>query len=48
VKFNCGANLYDKDLRLAAELGKALGIEIPITEQLAELGTRLSGVKLTV
>jgi 3-hydroxyisobutyrate dehydrogenase-like beta-hydroxyacid dehydrogenase len=48
VKFNCGANLYDKDLRLAAELGKALGIEIPITEQLAELGTRLSGVKLAV
>jgi len=48
LKFNCGANLYDKDLPLAAELGKALGIEIPITEQLAELGTRLSEVKSTV
>ena len=48
LKFNCGANLYDKDLPLAAEVGKALGIEIPITEQLAELGTRLSEVKSTV
>ena len=48
LKFNCGANLYDKDLPLAAEVGKALGIEIPITEQLAELGTRLSKVKSTV
>jgi len=48
LKFNSGANLYDKDLPLAAELGNALGVEIPITEQLAELGTRLSGLDLAV
>jgi 2-hydroxy-3-oxopropionate reductase len=48
LKFNSGANLYDKDLPLAAELGKALGAEIPVTEQLAELGIRLSGSKLSV
>ena len=48
VKFHSGANLYDKDLPLVAELGKSLGIEIPITEQLAEVGIRLSGVKRAV
>jgi 3-hydroxyisobutyrate dehydrogenase-like beta-hydroxyacid dehydrogenase len=48
LKFNSGANLYDKDLPLAAELGKALGAEIPVTEQLAEFGIRLSGSKLSV
>jgi 2-hydroxy-3-oxopropionate reductase len=48
LKFNSGANLYDKDLPLAAELGKALGAELPVTEQLAELGIRLSGSKLSV
>jgi 3-hydroxyisobutyrate dehydrogenase-like beta-hydroxyacid dehydrogenase len=42
LKFNSGANLYDKDLPLAAELGKALGAEIPVTEELAKLGIRLS------
>jgi 3-hydroxyisobutyrate dehydrogenase-like beta-hydroxyacid dehydrogenase len=46
LKFNSGANLYDKDLPLAAELGKALGTEIPVTEELAKLGIRLSGGKL--
>ena len=46
LKFNSGANLYDKDLPLAAELGKALGAEIPVTEELAKLGIRLSGGKL--
>jgi 3-hydroxyisobutyrate dehydrogenase-like beta-hydroxyacid dehydrogenase len=46
LKFNSGANLYDKDLPLAAELGKALGTEIPVTEELAKLGIRVSGGKL--
>ena len=45
LKFNSGANLYDKDVPLAAEVGKALGADIPVTEQLAKLGTRLSGRK---
>ena len=45
LKFNSGANLYDKDLPLAAELGKALGAEIPVTQELAKLGIRLSGGK---
>jgi 3-hydroxyisobutyrate dehydrogenase-like beta-hydroxyacid dehydrogenase len=43
LKFNSGANLYDKDLPLAADVGKALGADIPVTEELAELGIRLSG-----
>ena len=43
LKFNSGANLYDKDVPLAAEVGKALGADIPVTEQLAKLGVRLSG-----
>jgi 3-hydroxyisobutyrate dehydrogenase-like beta-hydroxyacid dehydrogenase len=46
LKFNSGANLYDKDLPLAAELGKALGADIPVTEELAKLGIRLSRAKL--
>jgi 3-hydroxyisobutyrate dehydrogenase-like beta-hydroxyacid dehydrogenase len=46
LKFNSGANLYDKDLPLAAELGRALGADIPVTEELAKLGIRLSGSKL--
>jgi 3-hydroxyisobutyrate dehydrogenase-like beta-hydroxyacid dehydrogenase len=45
LKFNSGANLYDKDVPLAAEVGKALGADIPVTEQLAKLGIRLSGRK---
>jgi 3-hydroxyisobutyrate dehydrogenase-like beta-hydroxyacid dehydrogenase len=43
LKFNSGANLYDKDLPLAADVGKALGADIPVTKELAELGIRLSG-----
>ena len=43
LKFNSGANLYDKDVPLAAEVGKELGADIPVTEQLAKLGSRLSG-----
>jgi 3-hydroxyisobutyrate dehydrogenase-like beta-hydroxyacid dehydrogenase len=43
LKFNSGANLYHKDLPLAADVGKALGADIPVTEELAELGIRLSG-----
>ena len=42
LKFVAGTNLYDKDLPLAAEVGKALGADIPVTEQLAKLGTRLN------
>ena len=48
LKFNPGANLYDKDLPLAAEVGKALGANIPVTEQLAALGIRLNGGKCSI
>jgi 3-hydroxyisobutyrate dehydrogenase-like beta-hydroxyacid dehydrogenase len=48
LKFNAGANLYDKDLPLAAEVGKALGATIPVTEQLAALGIRLNGGKCSI
>jgi len=48
LKFNVGANLYDKDLPLAAEVGKALGAAIPVTEQLAALGIRLNGGKCSI
>lgn len=43
--FNAGMNLYDKDVPLAAEVGKTLGVEIPVTEQLAALGRRLLEAK---
>jgi 3-hydroxyisobutyrate dehydrogenase-like beta-hydroxyacid dehydrogenase len=42
LRFNAGVNLYDKDLPLAAEVGKALGADIPVTEQLVRLGIRLN------
>jgi 2-hydroxy-3-oxopropionate reductase len=48
LKFNVGTNLYDKDLPLAAEVGKALGATIPVTEQLAALGIRLNGGKCSI
>ena len=48
LKFNVGTNLYDKDLPLAAEVGKSLGAVIPITEQLAALGIRLNGGKCSI
>jgi 3-hydroxyisobutyrate dehydrogenase-like beta-hydroxyacid dehydrogenase len=48
LKFNPGTNLYDKDLPLAAEVGKALGATIPVTEQLAALGIRLNGGKCSI
>ena len=48
LKFNVGTNLYDKDLPLAAEVGKTLGAVIPITEQLAALGIRLNGGKCSI
>jgi 3-hydroxyisobutyrate dehydrogenase-like beta-hydroxyacid dehydrogenase len=41
LKFTAGINLYDKDLPLAAEVGKSLGADIPVTEELAKLGLRL-------
>lgn len=40
-KLRTGVNLYDKDIPLAAELGRRLGVEVPITEQLAAAGLRL-------
>jgi 3-hydroxyisobutyrate dehydrogenase-like beta-hydroxyacid dehydrogenase len=48
LKFNSGSNLYDKDLPLAAEVGKALGADIPVTEQLAKLGIHLNGGKCSI
>jgi 3-hydroxyisobutyrate dehydrogenase-like beta-hydroxyacid dehydrogenase len=48
LKFNAGANLYDKDLPLAAAVGKDLGADIPVTEQLASLGIRLNGGKCSI
>jgi 3-hydroxyisobutyrate dehydrogenase len=43
--FNAGMNLYDKDVPLAAEVGKNLGVDIPVTEQLAALGRRFIDAK---
>jgi len=45
LKFNPGTNLYDKDLPLAAEVGKSLGADIPVVEALAKLGIKLNGGK---
>jgi 3-hydroxyisobutyrate dehydrogenase len=43
--FRTGANLYDKDVPLAAEVGKSLAVDIPVTEALAALGLRLIRAK---
>lgn len=48
LQFKPGANLYDKDLPLAAEVGKSLGAEIPVVEALARLGIRLNGGKVSI
>lgn len=48
LKFNAGTNLYDKDLPLAAEVGKSLGAEIPVVEALATLGIKLNGGKVSI
>jgi 3-hydroxyisobutyrate dehydrogenase-like beta-hydroxyacid dehydrogenase len=48
MKFNTGTNLYDKDLPLAAEVGKSLGAEIPVVEALAQLGIKLNGGKVSI
>lgn len=48
LQFNPGTNLYDKDLPLAAEVGKALGAEIPVVEALAQLGIKLNGGKVSI
>ena len=48
LKFKSGANLYDKDVPLAAEVGKTLGADIPVTEQLAKLGIRLNGGRWSI
>jgi 3-hydroxyisobutyrate dehydrogenase-like beta-hydroxyacid dehydrogenase len=48
MTFNPGTNLYDKDLPLAAEVGKSLGAEIPVVEALAALGIKLNGGKVSI
>jgi 3-hydroxyisobutyrate dehydrogenase-like beta-hydroxyacid dehydrogenase len=48
MKFHSGTNLYDKDLPLAADVGKSLGAEIPVVEALAELGIKLNGGKVSI
>ena len=40
-----GQNLYDKDVPLAAEVGRQFGLDLPITEQLAAAGLRLIASK---
>jgi 3-hydroxyisobutyrate dehydrogenase-like beta-hydroxyacid dehydrogenase len=48
MTFNPGTNLYDKDLPLAAEVGKSIGADIPVVEALAALGTKLNGGKVSI
>jgi len=48
LKFISGTNLYDKDLPMAAEVGKTLGAEIPVVEALAKLGIKLNGGKVSI
>jgi 3-hydroxyisobutyrate dehydrogenase-like beta-hydroxyacid dehydrogenase len=43
--FRTGANLYDKDVPLAVEVGKTLALDIPVSRELAALGLRLIGAK---
>lgn len=40
-----GANIFQKDLPLAAELGRRYGLDLPITQQLEAAGRRLLGEK---
>lgn len=44
-KMRAGQNIYDKDIPLAAEVGRQFGLDIPITEQLAAAGRRLIAAK---
>ena len=48
LKFISGTNLYDKDLPLAADVGTALGADIPVVEALAKLGIKLNGGKVSI
>ena len=48
LTFNPGTNLYDKDLPLAAEVGKSLGADIPVVEALNKLGVKLNGGKVSI
>jgi len=48
LKFLSGTNLYDKDLPLAAEVGRTLGADIPVVEALAKLGIKLNGGKVSI
>jgi 3-hydroxyisobutyrate dehydrogenase-like beta-hydroxyacid dehydrogenase len=48
LRFAPGSNLYDKDLPLAAEVGKSLGADIPVVEALSKLGIKLNGGKVSI
>ena len=48
LKFISGTNLYDKDLPLAAEVGRTLSADIPVVEALAKLGIKLNGGKSSI
>jgi 3-hydroxyisobutyrate dehydrogenase-like beta-hydroxyacid dehydrogenase len=48
LKFNSGTNLYDKDLPLAAEVGRTLGADIPVVEALSKLGIKLNSGKVNI
>ena len=48
LTFAPGSNLYDKDLPLAAEVGKSLGADIPVVEALSKLGIKLNGGKVSI
>lgn len=48
LKFDPGSNLYDKDLPLAAEVGKSLGADIPVVQALNQLGVKLNGGKVSI
>jgi len=39
--FRVGSNLYDKDIPLAAEVGELLGLDIPVTRELAAAAKRV-------
>src|SRR5713226_2002717 len=48
LKFNPGTNLYDKDVPLAAEVGKRLAVDIDVTDAIAKLGIKLNGGKCSI
>jgi 3-hydroxyisobutyrate dehydrogenase-like beta-hydroxyacid dehydrogenase len=44
-KMRVGQNIYDKDIPLAAQVARQLGLDVPITQQLAAEGQRLVAAK---